>query len=213
MLISILISYFLLESILFSIIFSFSTLILLLLSNKNKKENKAFKDKVNNMCNFINLINSEMIHSISIYEAYEKVENELPVEYLNMSKEDMFDQLDEIVKDYDMNCFKMYINDLKVFSQSNVDFFEQVKYSTKLCMQEKENINSLKQKKYNVLKQVNYLYVLWISLLVFIKIVISDYYSLMLSETIYKFLIFLVLFLGALLYYFAYKEYLKIKDV
>lgn len=208
---SFLISYFLLDSFICSFLFSSFSLILIIHIYKKKKESNLEIENVNKMCDFINLLNSQMLNSSSLYDAYQNIENHISVDFTNMSKDDMFIQLEEIAKEYELNCFKMYINDLKQSQVSKLDYFEQVRQSTMLCLKEKENFKILKDRKYKSLIQLNYLYVMWITLLVFIKVCIADYYLLMLSEGIYKLLLFLILIIGALSYYFAYKEYLKNK--
>lgn len=210
--VSFLLSYFILESMFCALSFSVFSLILIIKIIKIKKQNYSNNEKVKNICRFINLINSQMLTSKSIYEAYQKIEDELPNDFLNMSELDMIDQLQEISNEYNLNCFMMFVSDLKLFTNNNIDYFEQAKYSSTLCFKEKEIITLLKEKKEEKMKQINYLYIMSVLLLVFIKICISDYYSLMLTNIIYQIILFALLIIGTLSYYFAYKELLNNYD-
>ena len=192
-----------------SIILSIVSAILLTNIFKHKNHSEILNNHHNNICIFISLINSKMIETYDVYDAYSMIENQLPVDFINMSENDFYDQLDEIVSNYNSSGFKMYVNNLKIYRNNDVNYYTLIAESTKLCFKERKEIELLNKKKYNILMQINYLYVLWIALLVFIKICITDYYNLMISSTIYQILFCVILLLGQVFYYFAYKEYLK----
>lgn len=209
LIVSFLLSYFILESIFLSLIFSSLSLLLMFSINKLKKEKRKALNRYVNICNFIDMMNAQMINSNDLFDSYQKIENYLSIDFINISKEDMIQQLDEIASDYNSDSFKMYVNEMKIYNEYEVDYLSLVNNSTKLAYKERTMYIKYNEEKYNCLKQINYLYVLWVALISFIKVFVSDYYSLMLSNFVYKILFFIVLLLGLLSYYFSYKEYLE----
>ena len=209
LIVSFLISYFILESIFLSLLFSILSLLLMFSINKLTKEKTKTSNRYDNICDFIDMMNSQMINSSDLFDSYQKIENYLSIDFINISKEDMIQQLNEIASDYNSAGFKMYVTDMKIYNEYEVDYLSLVNNSTKLAYKERNVYIKFNIEKYNCLKQINYLYVLWIALISFIKVFVSDYYSLMLSNLIYKILFFIILVIGLLSYYFSYKEYLK----
>lgn len=209
LIVSFLLSYFILESIFLSLLFSILSLLLMFSINKLTKEKTKTSNRYDNICDFIDMMNSQMINSSDLFDSYQKIENYLSIDFINISKEDMIQQLNEIANDYNSAGFKMYVTDMKIYNEYEVDYLSLVNNSTKLAYKERNVYIKFNIEKYNCLKQINYLYVLWIALISFIKVFVSDYYSLMLSNLIYKILFFIILVIGLLSYYFSYKEYLK----
>lgn len=209
LIVSFLLSYFILESIFLSLLFSILSLLLMFSINKLTKEKTKTSNRYDNICDFIDMMNSQMINSSDLFDSYQKIENYLSIDFINISKEDMIQQLNEIASDYNSAGFKMYVTDMKIYNEYEVDYLSLVNNSTKLAYKERNVYIKFNIEKYNCLKQINYLYVLWIALISFIKVFVSDYYSLMLSNLIYKILFFIILVIGLLSYYFSYKEYLK----
>ena len=206
LIVSFLLSYFILESIFLSLLFSILSLLLMFSINKLTKEKTKTSNRYDNICDFIDMMNSQMINSSDLFDSYQKIENYLSIDFINISKEDMIQQLNEIANDYNSAGFKMYVTDMKIYNEYEVDYLSLVNNSTKLAYKERNVYIKFNIEKYNCLKQINYLYVLWIALISFIKVFVSDYYSLMLSNLIYKILFFIILVIGLLSYYFSYKE-------
>lgn len=204
-----LISYFVLQSIPLSLIIAVISSVFITLINKQKKNAEIKRKQYKDICEFINMMNAKMLETYDVFEAYSNIENYLPIEFSNMSINDFYPQLDEIALNYNSEGFKMFVNDLKIYKDNDVNYHLLIDSSTKLCLNGKNEYELLSKKKCVYLTQINYLYVLWITLLVFIKMFVTDYYVLMMSSFIYQLLMFCVLLLGLVLYYFAYKEYLK----
>ena len=81
-----------------------------------KDDNLAAKnDNVENMCKFVNLLNSTMIQTYDVFKAYEMIEIQLPIDFANMCVDDFYPQLDELAVSYQSIGFKMYVNDLKIY--------------------------------------------------------------------------------------------------
>ena len=192
-----------------SIIFSIVSALFLLKIEKHKKYNRIKTVQLENICKFVNLLNSTMMQTYEVTKAYEMIEIQLPIDFANMCESDFYYQLDELASSYQSLGFKMYVNDLKIYNDNDINFHQLVNSSTSICLKEKIDKDKLNKRKYMYLTQINYLYVLWIVLLTFIKIFVTDYYSLMVSHFLYQLLMFIVLLLAVVFYYLAYKEYLK----
>ena len=208
-LIGLLVAWYILDSILLGIVYALVILIAtMFLLKKYKKKEKMFHN-IDAAYNFVNLMNISMLSTNSVYEAYKSIENYIDVDFANIANEDLHAQLQEISDSYNINSFKMYINTLLIYDNDGGNYKQMQEIPTSLCQNTKVYYHKLDAKKFHKLVEITTLFALWISVLAFLKISIPDYYALMMKESIYQFVILMILLLGSFFYYLTFMEYLN----
>ena len=208
-LIGLLVAWYILDSILLGIVYALVILIAtMFLLKKYKKKEKMFHN-IDAAYNFVNLMNVSMLSTNSVYEAYKSIENYIDVDFANIANEDLHAQLQEISDSYNINSFKMYINTLLIYDNDGGNYKQMQEIPTSLCQNTKVYYHKLDAKKFHKLVEITTLFALWISVLAFLKISIPDYYALMMKESIYQFVILMILLLGSFFYYLTFMEYLN----
>ena len=211
LLVSFILAWYILDSLLLSIAFSiFIILLVFKLFKLSTKDDIKYKN-IESAYNFVNLLNVSMLSTNSVYEAYKSIENYVEEDFLNISNEDFFSQLKEIANEYDLNSFKMYINTLLIYDIDGGDFKQMNQIPSSLCQKCKVYYNKLKTNKRFKLLELTSLYVLWICVMCFVRFSLNEFYSLMMQNSLYQILIFIILISGSLFYYQSFSEYFNNK--
>lgn len=206
---SLLVSWFILDSLLLAIAYSIAVILAIMFLFKQSKKNDDFYHKINASYEFVNLMNVQMLSSTSVYEAYQSIENYVDVEFTNISNEDLCNQLLEIANNYGLNAFKMYVSTLQIYDNDGGNYKEMQEIPTSLCQNTKVYYNKLKSNKFYKLIEITSLFLLWICILVFLKVSIPDYYALMMENITYQLIMLAILMVGSFFYYLTFMEYLK----
>jgi len=198
-----------------SLYYAIAYFILLFVGNiyviKYQKENiKLFKN-IDASYTFTNLMNVAMLSSKNIYEGYKQVENHIHEDFANIANEDMHMQLTEIAEDYNLNSFKMYINTMLIYDTDGGNFKELEAIPTSLMLKTKIYYNKLYLEKKAKLAEISTLYFLFVLVLVFMKASITNFYDLMMENTIYQLVILLILIAASVLYFLSVIETYKNK--
>ena len=208
---SLLISFFILETILLAILYAILNSFLCYLAlNKSKSKQKLFH-YIDSSYNFVNLMNIQMLSTNSLYEAYKSIEEYLDNDFSNISAEDFLNQLNEIALDYKLNGFKMYINSMSIYDNDGGNYKEIQLIPTSICQKTKIYYHELSNKKMIKLIEISTLFLLWIMVLLFLKISISDLYSLMMDNVLYQFFMLALLSSGSGLYFLSFLNYFNNK--
>lgn len=210
-LISLIIAVFLLNDFILPIVFaSLNGLFAYLLYKENIKNKDLYK-KIDSSYEFVNLMNIQMLSTNSVYEAYKSIEMYLSDDFSNINSEEFLNQLNEIANDYNLNGFKMYVNSINIYDENGGYYKELQKIPTSICQKTKVYYHKLYNSKQIKIVEIISLYLLWFCVLVFLKISIPDFYKLMISNYLYKLLIFALLVIGCLTLFLAIKEFFKNK--
>ncbi len=210
-LLSILVSWFILDSLLLSLVFGIIIVLeMLYLQRQMQKRNQLFHH-IDASYNFVNLMNIQMLSTSSVYEAYKSIENYIDIDFANMSNEDLQLQLGEIANEYNLNSFKMYINTLLIYMNDGGNYKVMQEIPTSLCQKTKLYYNKLSENKFYKLIEITSLFILWLLVFMFLKISIPEYYGKMMENTTYQFIMLAILIAGSFFYYLSFSEYLKNK--
>ena len=205
--ISLFVSWYIFDSLVLSAAYTFLVFALCLnILNKAKNDSIKYKN-IDSAYNFVNLMNTQMISTKSIYEAYKSIENYISIDFANISNDELHSQLLDIANEYDINSFKMYINTLIIYDNEGGQYKEMQNIPTALCQKCKIYYNKLKKSKTFKLIEMSTLYLLWLCVCVFVKFSIADFYSQMMQNTFYQLIIFSIISFGTFIYYLSFKEY------
>ena len=205
--ISLLLSWYILDSLLLAASFTFLVLALFInVVNRSKLNGQKYKN-IDSAYNFVNLMNIQMISTNSVYEAYKTIENYVSIDFANISNEDFHNQLLDIANEYNINSFKMYINTLIIYDNQGGNYKEMQNIPTALCQKCKIYYDKLFKNKTFKIIEMSTMYLLWLCVSVFIKFAITDFYIQMMENVFYQLTIFTILSIGTIVYYFSFKEY------
>lgn len=207
LIVSLFISWYILDSLILAIAFSILVVIGCLHILKRSKEDSLKYTRIDRTYNFINLMNVQMLSTSSVYEAYKSIENYVSNDFINLDIEDLHTALLDIANEYELNGFKMYINTLIIYDTEGGNYKEMQSIPTSLCQKSKIYYNKLKKNKTFKLIEMSSLYLLWICVCFFIKYSVSDFYALMMEHILYQIIIFIILLIGTFFYYLAFMEY------
>ena len=104
----------------------------------------------------------------------------------------------------------MYINTLIIYDNDGGNFKEMETIPSSLTQKAKIYHHKLMSKKWSKLLEVSFLYSLWIIVICFLRITISEYYISMMKDVTYQIAIFFILVTGSICYYMAFLDYLKV---
>ena len=208
---ALMISWYVLDSLLLAIAYSIAVDLAIMFLLKQKQINDRFYHNIDISYNFVNLMNVQMLSTNNVYEAYQSIENYIDIEFANISNEDLCNQLLEIAEEYNLNAFKMYVNTIQIYDNDGGNYKIMQAIPTSLCQNTKIYYNKLKSNKFYKLIEISSLFVLWICILVFLKISIPDYYSMMMENIVYQLIMLAILICGSFFYYLTFMEYLKNK--
>lgn len=203
------ISYFLIESIMISLVISFVSMILIYNINKLLKHNKLQYKNIDNVYQFSNYMNIQMINSSNIYEAYKSIESYLPETFQNLSDENFIDEINQIADEYSLNGFSFYAKTINLFVNNGGDYFMMMKTPTETCQKTKVMYNKLLSQKKAKIIEIFILYVLWIFVILFLKLGLGDLFDSILSNKLFTSIIAITLLCGISTFCFACMEYLK----
>lgn len=209
--ISLVLSWFIIDSLLLAIVFTIAVILGIFYIQKAIDQKNSFFHNIDSAYNFVNLMNIQMLSTNSLYEAYKSIENYVDVDFSNIDNNDLHIQLHEIANEYNLNSFKMYVNTMQIYDNDGGDYKKMQEIPTSLCLKCKSYYHKLNENKFIKLVEVTSLFLLWICILVFLRLSIPTYYSLMMESLLYQIIMLLVLFIGSLCYYFTLIEYLKNK--
>lgn len=205
------ISWYILDSILLAIAYSMCVLVASMTLKKRIYIRNKKNHNIDAMYNFVNLMNVQMLSTTNVYEAYKSIESYVDIDFTNIANDDLHLQLNDIANDYGFNSFKMYVNTLIIYDTDGGNYKQMQEIPTSLCQKTKIYYADLRKKKTSKFIEVSTLYLLWLCVMMFIKSVITDYYSKMMENQTYQFIMLIILLIGSLLYYLTFKEYLKNK--
>ena len=208
---SILVSWYILDSLWLAIAYCIAVMIGIMFLLKQNKKNLEFYHNIDASYEFVNLMNVQMLSTTNIYEAYQSIENYIDVEFSNISNEDLCNQLLEIANNYNLNAFKMYVNTIQIYDNDGGNYKNMQEIPTSLCQNTKVYYHKLKSSKFYKLIEITSLFMLWICILLFLKISIPDYYQSMMQNITYQIIMLCVLLVGSFFYYLTFMEYLKNK--
>lgn len=206
--ISILIAWYILNSLLLAMVYGIFVLLGVMHLQKYKKRKEELFHHIDASYNFVNLMNVQMLSTKNIYEAYKSIENYIDIDFINMSGDELIDHLQEISDEYKLNSFKMYINTLMLYDNEGGNYKEMQAIPTSLCQKTKIYYNQMQKNKFLKFIEITSLYGLWISVLFILQIAIPDYYQSMMNNIYYQLCILAILGFGSFLYYQAFCEYL-----
>jgi hypothetical protein len=87
---SILVSWYILDSLWLAIAYCIAVMLGIMFLLKQNKKNLEFYHNIDASYEFVNLMNVQMLSTTNIYEAYQSIENYIDVEFSNISNEDLY---------------------------------------------------------------------------------------------------------------------------
>lgn len=210
-LVSFILSWYILDSIILALVYSLLVSLALVSLKKDHKKNSIKNHNIEAMYNFVNLMNIQMLSTKNIYESYKSIENYLDIDFANIDNEDMHQQVLDIANDYNLNSFKMYANTLVIYDTDGGNYKQMQAIPTSLCQKTKIYYAKLQKQKLTKFIEVTSLFILWIFIMVIVKSILTDYYSKMMENSFYQYIMMAILLTGSLFYYLTFKEYFKNK--
>ncbi len=203
------ISYLLTDQLLLSFIILFYVVWIIYLILKEKKRDETKLLQIENAYTFSNFLSMQMYSSTNLFEAYQMIEPYIAQSFQNLNGEYFLEEINQIADEYALNGFSLYVKTMILYHNNGGDFTKMQISATNICQKTKIYYFKLKEKKKYKIYEISILYFLWIFVMLFIKFALSNYFTQMLSFSLFQILLGIILIIGLHFFYETIRIYYK----
>lgn len=201
---------YILNSMFYALLVSLTTFVLSMIIFKIYYEREKMIKRLKSVKKFVNLLDLYLLDN-DYYFAYSKTIDFVDDQFSSMEQDDYLIILQEIALDFKINSFIKYVETLKVANENNTNL-DVLKIPLNNINNDYYFIEKDIKTKNKIFISITLIYLLYFAIFVFFKICLNDIYSMMINETVYQFIYFLLIEISIIIYFFIAKLYLKSKE-